>query len=69
MFSKYIISGYFLNMKTLKQYLECDGAATPGNTIGMGNPMAPTETSPGSEPLPTAKAKKEKIKKNKKRPL
>lgn len=54
-------------MKTLRQYLECDGCATPGNTIGMGNPMVLTGSSPGSEPLITAKAKKEKIKKNKKR--
>lgn len=54
-------------MKTLRQYLECDGCATPGNTVGMGNPMVPTNSSPGSEPLITAKAKKEKIKKNKKR--
>lgn len=29
-------------MKTLRQYLEeCDGCATPGNTMGMGNPAAP----------------------------
>lgn len=36
--------------------------ATPGNTMGMGNPVAPTETIPGSEPLTvkTAKTKKEK---------
>lgn len=56
-------------MKTLKQYLECDGGitSTPGNTVGMGNPMAPTDSTPGSEPLVTAKAKKEKVKRNKKR--
>lgn len=56
-------------MKPLKQYLECDGGAvaTPGNTMGMGNPMPPTDSVPGSEPLVTAKAKKEKIKRNKKR--
>lgn len=40
-------------MKTLKQYIEeCDGVApgnaTPGNTMGMGNPMAPTDGEPGS---------------------
>lgn len=36
--------------------------ATPGNTMGMGNLVAPTETTPGSEPLTmkTAKTKKEK---------
>lgn len=56
-------------MKTLRQYLECDACATPGNTVGMGNPMVPTDSSPGSEPLITAKAKKEKIKKNKKGPV
>ena len=55
-------------MKTLKQYLECDGgAATPCNTMGMGNPMIPTDSLSGSEPLVTAKAKKEKVKRNKKR--
>lgn len=57
-------------MKSLKTYLECDGgavAATPGNTMGMGNPMVPTDSLPGSEPLVTAKAKKEKVKRNKKR--
>ena len=32
--------------------------ATPANTTGMGNPMPPTETNPGSEPL-TGKCKKE----------
>ena len=56
-------------MKTLKQYLECDGgiATTSGNTMGMGNPMIPTDSLSGSEPLVTAKAKKEKVKRNKKR--
>ena len=27
------------------------GAATPGNTMGMGNPMAPTESENGTEPV------------------
>ena len=40
--------------------------ATPGNTVGMGNPMPAEEGVPGSEPLVTAKAKKEKKKKSKK---
>ncbi len=40
--------------------------ATPSNTMGMGNPMPPTDTTLGSEPLVTAKCKKEKCKKPKK---
>lgn len=57
-------------MKTLKQYLldECGaGAATPGSTMGMGNPAAPgTDGNPstvGSGDLLTAKAKKVKPRK------
>ena len=38
---------------------------TPANTLGMGNPMTPTDTQPGSEPIVTAKSRKEK--KNKSR--
>lgn len=38
-------------MKSLQDILkECD-LATPGNTIGMGNPMPPTNNTPGSEPI------------------
>ena len=45
--------------------IEMEGVATPGNTMGMGNPMAPTDSTPGTEPLiGTAKAKREKIKKD-----
>lgn len=55
-------------MKTIYEiYEECAGiTATPGNTCGMGNPMPPTDTTPGSEPI-TAKSKnkKEKLKKKK----
>ena len=40
-------------------------AATPANTTGMGNPMAPTDTENGSEPL-VAKCKKDNKKKGKK---
>lgn len=40
-------------------------AATPANTMGMGNPMAPTDTENGSEPL-VAKCKKDNKKKCKK---
>ena len=55
-------------MKTLKEYLkEMEGGATatPGNTMGMGNPMAPSMDgqTTGTEPLVTnrtAKTKKEK---------
>lgn len=55
-------------MKSLYNFLKEDGAvATPCNTVGMGNPMLPTDSSVGSEPLITAKCKKEK--KNKKRSL
>lgn len=36
--------------------------STPGNTIGMGNPMLPTAEEPGTEPLITAKCKKDKKK-------
>lgn len=55
-------------MKRLFDYLkECDGMATPGNTVGMGNPMPPSGDNVGSEPLvPVAKAKKEKLKKKRK---
>lgn len=56
-------------MKSLSQYIanECgDGAATPGSTIGMGNPMMPgadgDDSTVGSGDLLTAKAKKEKKK-------
>lgn len=51
-------------MKHLIDYIEeCgEGCATPGNTMGMGNPMPPTEEAQGSEPL-CGKCKKEKKKK------
>lgn len=42
-----------------------DIVATPANTTGMGNPMAPTDTENGSEPL-VAKCKKDNKKKCKK---
>lgn len=42
------------------------GAATPGNTLGMGNPMAPTATEPGTEPVipkyPRNKKKRKSLK-------
>lgn len=58
-------------MRSLLTYLECDGAgifATPGNTMGAGNP-GPTGEDTLSEPLAQgmdtdkAKAKKQKTKK------
>lgn len=48
-------------------YNECDGGgiySTPANTLGMGNPMPPTDGQLGSEPI-CAKCKKEKVKKKK----
>jgi hypothetical protein len=50
-------------MKNLYDIYE-DGAitSTPGNTVGMGNPMLPTVEEPGTEPLITAKCKKDKKK-------
>ena len=50
-------------MKNLYDIYE-DGAiaSTPGNTVGMGNPMLPTTEENGTEPLVTAKCKKDKKK-------
>ena len=54
-------------MKNLFDYIEeCGNNATPGNTIGMGNPTADDGDGKGSEPL-TAKAKKEHHKKKRKK--
>lgn len=53
-------------MKDLATYIrECGGiCATPANTTGMGNPMPPTETENGSEPiLPTVPIAKRRHKK------
>lgn len=42
---------------------EMDGGSTPLNTVGMGDPMVPTEDHPGSEPIqPVKKKSKKKIK-------
>lgn len=53
-------------MKSLHKFLEefagPAGGATPGNTMGMGNPMAPEGDVPGSGDIPTAKAKRQKKK-------
>ena len=53
-------------MKDLSTYFECDmhecdGAATPGSVMGMGNPMAPDGTNVGSgDMFPPRKKKKVK---------
>jgi hypothetical protein len=48
-------------MKNLIDFYECEiNAATPANTTGMGNPMMPTDTECGSEPLDTCKKDKKK---------
>lgn len=67
-------------MKDLKDFIEECGAApaggfgpgmaTPANTMGMGNPTPPgmgDPNAPGSEGVPTAKVKKEDVKKKRKR--
>ena len=51
-------------MKHLTDILR-EECSTPCNTTGMGNPMPAEEGVPGSEPLATAKSKKEKKKKHK----
>ena len=51
-------------MKHIFDLYEDSAIASPGNTMGMGNPMPAGDNTPGSEPVaPTAKAKKEKAKK------
>lgn len=57
-------------MKHLIEYIkECgEGASTPSNTLGMGNPVLPTDSEPGSEPFTdgsTGKAVKQKTKRRK----
>ena len=57
-------------MKSIIDFYECGINATPANTMGMGNPCAPTDTTVGSEPLvpncKKGKCKKEKAKKSEK---
>ena len=60
-------------MKTLYSYVE-NLMATPGNTMGMGNPIPACDGGLGSEPIypidsKTAKCKKEKHKKKLKESL
>lgn len=60
-------------MKHIIEYIEECGAgcATPGNTMGMGNPMPPTGDQPGTEPIThiagPKKEKKETSKRKKKK--
>ena len=39
-------------MKDLKQFIKEEIFTTPANTLGMGNPSAPTDTQPGSGDIP-----------------
>jgi hypothetical protein len=48
-------------MKNIYDIFTEECCSTPANTAGMGNPMAPTDTENGSEPL-VAKCKKDKKK-------
>lgn len=50
-------------MKDLVTYFsECDGAAAPGTVMGMGNPMAPEGTTPGSGDTFDHQRRKKKVK-------
>ena len=56
--------------KYIKEEVAAASNATPGNTTGVGNPMpAGVNGDIGTEPLPTAKAKKQKRKKSLKESL
>lgn len=44
-------------IKSLSDYVR-EELSTPSNTTGMGNPMAPTDSTPGTEPFPPVKKKK-----------
>ena len=56
-------------MKNLIEYIEeCgEGCATPGNTMGMGNPMPPTGDQPGTEPITHIAGPKQEKKETSKR--
>ena len=49
-------------MKDLISYFECDGAATPGSVMGMGNPAAPDGSTPGSGDTFDHQKRKKKVK-------
>lgn len=59
------IRNKYLIMKNIYDIFTEECCSTPANTTGMGNPMAPTDTENGSEPL-VAKCKKDNKKKCKK---
>lgn len=50
-------------MKRIIDFYENEIAATPANTMGMGNPAAPTDTTVGTEPLDPKHPKNKKKKK------
>jgi hypothetical protein len=56
-------------MKNLIDYIEeCgEGCTTPGNTMGMGNPMPPMGDQPGTEPIKTIAGPKQEKKETSKR--
>ena len=56
-------------MKNLIEYIEeCgEGCATPGNTMGMGNPMPSTGDQPGTEPITHIAGPKQEKKETSKR--
>lgn len=62
---------YYINRLVYEEGEAVGGAVvgTPANTLGMGNPMTPTDTQPGSEPIVTAKSRKEKKIKSKTKKL
>lgn len=51
-------------MKHIIDFYENDLAATPANTMGIGNPVAPTDTTVGTEPLDPKYPKNKKKKKD-----
>lgn len=56
-------------MKHILDYIqeECEGCATPSNTMGMGNPMPPTGDQLGTEPIKTIAGPKQEKKETSKR--
>lgn len=59
------------NVKNLKDYIEdsavSEECATPGNTVGMGNPTPASEDCDGTEPIVTTASKKKIVKKKTKK--
>lgn len=56
-------------MKHILDYIqeECEGCATSGNTMGVGNPMPPMGDQPGTEPIKTIAGPKQEKKDTSKR--